>query len=110
MVRERKCANSTDSNGHVAAAQNRAACDALIAHTLNPHYADVPANHAWFKWIQFTRDKLVVTNERVPDCYAPGNLFCPENAPSIPVGYRGTMTRPQMAYYLVRGVLGDLSY
>jgi len=104
------CANTTNPE------QNKTNCDASIplpADMENPNppdYPDVPPAYPFYTWIRFLRGEGVIKNEQVSTCIVPGN-FCPEPAAlEPPNGVNGLVSRLHMAYFLARGILGDMSF
>jgi hypothetical protein len=63
-----------------------------FSYTTTPYFTDVPASHMFFKWIQKLRD-LKITD----GCST--TQYCPD----------GTLTRGQMAVFLIRSRLGSTS-
>jgi hypothetical protein len=64
-----------------------------FTYTTTPYFADVPANHPFFSWIQKLRD-LGVTSSCGSN--ASGPIYCPDDA----------VTRGQMAVFIIRDRFG----
>ena len=64
-----------------------------FTYTTTPYFADVPANHPFFSWIQKLRD-LGVTSSCGSNALGP--IYCPDDA----------VTRGQMAVFIIRDRFG----
>ena len=86
------CPDAGLSRGQAAASIIRALYTEPFIFTRTPYFDDVPATHPFFSYVQKMKD-LGITN----GCSATPALYCPDT----------TITRLQMATFLIRGKFGS---